>query len=189
MTSPDRLQTARRSFELFTLLCVLFYGAATVWNVTVQGFWEPASLDVTHLEAGAGGNIMLARLILAFLTFGTLLVLQFFPRPLYQRLLFGLLALAVFPVFIWPFSSMQRWAPGYSEPAFSVLRHRWEARERLTTDEVIASVGSPLLTRQNPDGTVLWSYSYMPSGGFGWDKRFVVSRYQIVTEVGIYSEP
>ena len=180
----------RRNLNFFTILCATLFLAVVLWQATAHGWWEPASLDVPYLDAGAGDEFLMIRLFLGVILIVALVVGQFLSRPLSQRMLLALAALSVFVILGWSITGFQRWAPGYSESAFDAVYDRfYTAREPLTLDQVQVAICPPLVARLLPDGRLLWSYTYMPSGGYGWDKRFVYSRDGTVIEMTRHGEP
>lgn len=180
----------RRSLNFLTILIALVFLAAMLWQATVHGWRETPSLDVPYLDAGAGDDFLLIRALLGLVLCVSLVVLLFQPRPAPQRGLLALAAVSVLVLVCWSVTGFQHWASDYSESAFTSVYDRfYVAGEPLTLDQVQAAVGPPLVTRILPDGRLLWSYSYMPSGGYGWDKRFIYSRDGAVLEVARHSEP
>ena len=152
-------------------------------------FFEPARLDVAHFDAGAGNIILLLRGGLAIFTTLALGISVFFRSTQRAQLFVLVVALLVVPTFLWSCLGLERWAPGYSEPAFSALLHRYFDHQPTTTRDVASALGPPLFTGTRSSGETVWSYSYMPSSGFGWHKRVFWFQDGIVTYAYSMNEP
>lgn len=174
---------------LVLAVCVtsILFCALTIWGATVRGIYEKPNLD--NFIAGAGDGWLLLRGALALTTAALLLALLFVPQRWYLRPLLIVGAVLVIWIFGWSCESLQRWAPGYSEAKFLALKSRFDSHQSLTTNDFLNALGPPIVTGHRATGELLWSYSFMPSSGFGWDKRIVYSRDGEVTEVQHFSEP
>ena len=149
----------------------LLFCGVTLWAVTVRGIFEPARLGVPHFEAGAGDEWLLVRAALATIATLALAASALFARPPLARVFLGLFTLLVVPVFFWSCLAFERWAPHFSESSFTALLQRHFAGQSLAEDDLVSELGRPLFTGLRPSGETVWSYSYMPSSGFGWHKR------------------
>ncbi|HXU29037.1 MAG TPA: hypothetical protein VN851_00530, partial [Thermoanaerobaculia bacterium] len=149
------------------------FGVTTAWAMTVTGFFEPAGIDVEHLEAGAGNDLLHLRARLVLLASGLAILWAFRAESRAARLK----RLAVVPstvlVFFFSVAGLDRFAPGYSEEKFLEILKANQNGQPLTLAEVTARLGPPLATARRPEGQVVWSYTYTPSGGFGWPKRLL----------------
>jgi hypothetical protein len=157
-------------WTLATILAA--FTAVTVWAVTVNGILEPAKLDVDYFYCGAGDNILLLRLFLAFCASCLSVswaILQ--KAPVWLRLARLAIAPAVILVLAGSVKMLDRYAPSYSENAFMDLASAHRKGEVVTVAEVRARLGNPLMTASRPAGLTIWSYTFTPSGGFGWPKR------------------
>src|SRR5712671_1887157 len=152
-----------------TLLFVL----VTLWFVTVRDIFESARLDVAHFDAGAGDLFLLLRGGLAIIATLLLGASMFFHQSWRSRLLIAVTALFIVPVFLWSCFGLECWAAGYSDSSFAALSQRHSDGQSLTAQQVLAALGQPVFTGPRPDGETVWSYSYMPSSGFGWHKRIL----------------
>lgn len=163
----------------------------TSWCVTVQGVFETAQLDPesTHFLAGAGGLTLLIRGCLAVLSTVALLISSVLAPAERSRLPSVAAALVMIPLFLFSCLGLERWAPGYSERAFRDLLDRRYRGESFGKPEVVAALGPPLVTAVGPEGGEVWCYSYMPSCGFGWDKRVIWFHGRSVTRVYAMDEP
>jgi hypothetical protein len=166
------------------------FGVTTAWAMTVTGFFEPAAIDVPHLDAGAGNDLLLLRARLVLVASGLAILWAFRSESTAARL--KRLAVVPLAVLIFNFSvaSLNRFAPGYSEEKFLEILKAHQQGQRVTQAEVTARLGRPLATAPRPEGRVIWSYTYTPSGGFGWPKRFLTfdSRGTLV-DVFHFDEP
>ena len=132
---------------------------------------------------------MTTRMALAMIATLSLATSAFFTRPLLARVILGLLALLTVPVFLWSCLAFERWAPQFSESSFATLLQRHFAGQSITGQEVIAAIGPPLFVGERPTGETVWSYSYMPSSGFGWHKRIFWLHDTTVSRVYTLDEP
>ena len=161
----------KKRIETIACICSILFCIATLWSVTARGIFEIARFDVAHFDAGAGNIWLLVRGVLAVVTASLLGALVFFSRSLRSRLLIATSSLLIVPMFIWSSLGLERWAQGYSESSFTALLSRHFTGEALTSENILAEIGRPLFTGLRPTGETVWSYSYMPSSGFGWHKR------------------
>ena len=184
----DHLRMTRGIRWAAGLASALFL-AVTVWSVTVTGALEPSAVHVDHFIAGAGNGLLLLRGALAMAAVLLMTLATFQAKSAASRLSFAGIALLVLPVFLWSCVGLERWAPGYSETAFSALLERHHSGVAISKHEVIATLGPPLASGTYETGETVWSYSYMPSGGFGWNKRIVVIRGDVVGYAYRMDEP
>lgn len=150
---------------------LLVFVAATAWAMTVQGIFEPAKLDVDYFYVGAGNNLLLVRLFLALGVSALSILWVFRPGSIAARLARLALIPAVLLTFEWSVISLDRYAPDFSEEHFVEILKAQRNGKVLMRAEVTARLGKPLMTASRPDGSVRWSYTFTPSGGFGWPKR------------------
>jgi len=152
---------------------LVVFGVTTAWAMTVTGFFEPAGIDVQHLDAGAGNDLLLLRVRLVLVASGLAILWAFRSEGTAARLK----RLAVVPsavlILIFSVASLNRSAPGYSEEKFLEVLKAHQKGQPLTLAEVTARLGRPLATAPRPEGQLIWSYTYTPSGGFGWQKRLL----------------
>lgn len=134
--------------------------------------------------------MLIARFVLALFSFTFLLWLAWTTREFrVASWLLGLAGLAAVPIFQWSCESIQRWAPNYSEPAFREVLESLRDGDVVQADAVLSSLGPPFVKGITSNGDEAWSYSYMPSGGFGWDKRILVVQQGVVVSGYSLDEP
>lgn len=179
----------KKRIEAAAWICSLLFTLATLWSVTARGIFEPARLDVAHFDAGAGDLFLFVRGGLAVITLLLLGTLLFFRQRWRSRLLLSVVALLIMPVFAWSCLGLERWAPRYAETDFTDLSRRYYDGQPLTGQQVLAAIGQPVFTGVRPSGETVWSYSYMPSSGFGWHKRIFWLHDDSVTRVYSLDEP
>jgi hypothetical protein len=170
-------------------ITALLFFLATLWSVTARGLFETARLDVPHFDAGAGNQFLLFRAGLAGITTLLLCARIFFPQPRRSRLFVTVTALLIIPVFLWSCLGLERWAAGYNEASFVALSESHSNGQPLTAQQVLGKLGKPIFTGTRSDGETVWSYSYMPSSGYGWHKRIFWLRGDEVTRVYSMNEP
>ena len=150
----------------------LAFALATAWAWTITGILEPATLDVDYLEMGAGNDLLLVRGALAvaipFLATGW----AFLSGTRTTRLLKVGIAVAVPLLFDLSVSSLNRTAPGFSDARFQEVIGDHLEGKKLTLDDIRKRLGKPLMMYRY-DRNVVYAYTFTPSGGFGWHKRFL----------------
>lgn len=181
--------TMKTPIKVSAWISVILFALVTLWSVTVRGVFEPARLDVAHFDAGAGDMFLFVRGGLAVIATLLLGILMFFQQPWRFRLLIAVTALFIVPVFLWSCLGLERWAAGYADSSFAALLQRHDDGQSLTAQQVLAALGQPVFTGSRPAGELVWSYSYMPSSGFGWHKRVFWLRDDTVTRVYSLDEP
>ena len=139
--------------------------------MTVTGIFEPPGIDVEHFEAGAGNDLLLLRACLVLLASGLAILWALHRGSIATRLKRVAVVPAVVLVLVWSMASLDSSAPGYSEEKFLEILQAHQNGQSLTFTDVTARLGSPLVTASEPGGRMIWSYTYTPSGGFGWEKR------------------
>jgi len=162
-----------KSVPIVLGLILVAFGIATAWAMTVQGIFEESSLDVDHLNAGAGNDLLLWRAFLALGAGGLAIIWTFLPGSVAVRLARLAVAPSVLVILVWSVTSLDRFAPGFTEEKFMDVIEAHHRGELVMTTDAIAKLGSPLMTASTSDGDTIWSYTYTPSGGFGWPKRFL----------------
>lgn len=162
----------------------------TIWRVVFQGILEKPSLDAPHLEAGTGDLALIAQLLLAMGAFA-FAAAWFFVESRWTRKSQSLVLAFVIPaLFLFSTRGLQRFGPRYSEKEFQRLAASCRSETPIQSTDVIAAIGEPLIRMQLPDGGEKWLYSYMPSCGFGWDKKYVdLGPKGSVADIYSFSEP
>ena len=175
--------------QIGTIVSFLLFLIITVWSVTVTGILEPAQVNVPHFAGGAGNMMLLFRVCLAFLvSFFLVLSLRYRKNNKFKFIVM-VIAITTWLMFLFSCFGLERWSSGFSESEFDKLKDQYFAEERVTEAQVFKALGTPLCTGTNNTGDVIWSYSYMPSGGFGWNKRIFWLRGGVVTYMYEHSEP
>lgn len=181
--------TMKILIKVAALISALLFALTTLWSVTVRGIFEPARLDVAHFDAGAGDLLLLLRGALAVIAMVLLGISVFFQHSWRSRLPIAVAALFITPIFLWSCFGLERWATDYVGSSFMALSQRHNAGQSLTAQQVLAALGQPVFTGSRPTGETVWSYSYMPSSGFGWHKRVFWLRGDTVTGICSIDEP
>ena len=150
---------------------LVVFAVTTAWAMTVTGILEPSGIDVKHFEAGAGNDLLLLRARLVLVASGLAILWALHRGSIATRLKRVAVVPAVFLILVWSVTSLDRSAPGYSEEKFLEVLQAHQDGQSLTLADVTARLGNPLVTASMPGGGMIWSYTYTPSGGFGWDKR------------------
>jgi hypothetical protein len=144
-----------------------------LWRVVFQGLLEKPSFEAPHLDAGAGDWGLVAQFFMAVLTVISALVWSFVELYWRRKVLVVGLAIATAAFLVFTARGLQRFAPGFSEAAFQRLQASHNSGSFLVSADVIAKLGEPLMRQELPIGGESWLYSYMPSCGFGWDKKYL----------------
>ncbi|HOW80592.1 MAG TPA: hypothetical protein PK406_14200, partial [Verrucomicrobiota bacterium] len=133
---------------------------------------------------------LLAQLFLGILTVVCVVVWAFVEPHWTRKLLGAGLVVVTAALFVVCARGLQRFAPGFSESAFEQLQISHHSGSGLVSAEVTARLGEPLIRHRLPGGGETWLYSYMPSCGFGWDKKYVsVDAAGRVTDIFTNHEP
>jgi hypothetical protein len=98
-------------------------------------------------------------------------------------------AILILPIFLWSAIGRERWSPGYVPAQFSLLSERFHSGQQISESQVLTALGPPLITHSDSADLKRWSYSYMPSSGFGWHKRIITLRQDSVAEFLWIDEP
>lgn len=163
--------------DVVPLVLVAALAVVSAFDLTVHGIFEPASSFVAHLDAGAGSTLLLVRGGLALAAMLALVISALPAQPVIQRLSRLFAGACVLFVFWYSAVGVQRFSDRYDEAAFMGLAHRHHRGEALTSADFREAVGEPIViesgTREGKTYFV-WLYSYMPSCGFGWNKRVVL---------------
>lgn len=147
------------------------FGVTTAWAMTVTGVFEPSGIDVEHFEAGAGNDLLVLRACLVLVASGLAILWTVQRGSIASRLKRVAVVPSVVLILVWSVASLDRVASGYSEEKFLEVLQAHRNGQSLTSADVTARLGNPLVTASEPRGRTTWSYTYTPSGGFGWDKR------------------
>jgi hypothetical protein len=180
---------ARRTRVLLVNLAVSFL-TLTAYDVSVNGYLEPATLNPAHLAAGAGSTSLLVRawlcLAVVIASFPAFIVREPSARSVRRA---GVVALATVVVFVWSAIGIQREAPRFDDAEFRRIVEGMLAGNTVSKQDVLARLGRPLIAGPC-EGRECWSYTYMPSGGFGWRHRvFVFDAAGIVVSWDGHDEP
>jgi hypothetical protein len=162
----------------------------TIWRGIVQGVLEKPSFAVPHLDAGAGDWGLVLQLLATILVIGFGFV-WLFTGSMKEKFIALAMVLVAPALFLYCARGLQNFAPQYSEAAFQqLIKSQWSTGP-LKNTEVLAVLGEPLMRRPNATtGGETWLYSYMPSCGYGWDKKYVfLNRAGQVTDIYSFSEP
>jgi hypothetical protein len=165
--------------------------ALTLWRLLFQGALEKTSLAATHLDAGAGDWGLVVQFVMAIFAAISAVALAFI-EPQWTRKTSALVIVLVAPaLFIFTARGMQRFGPaGFSESTFVKLAASYRSGSVLKANDVTHLLGEPLIREKLADGCERWLYTYMPSCGFVWDKRYVFfDRSGQVKDVFAFDEP
>jgi hypothetical protein len=151
---------------------LLIWGIATAWSCTVNGVLEPATLDVDYFDAGAGDDLLVMRAGLAFAIALLASLWACLPGTLRARLVRLALAPCILLLFYESVVRLDRATPGYSEARFMQVVDAHQAGQQFSPRDVRARLGAPLIAEWQGD-ELTYSYTFTPSGGYGWKKRIL----------------
>lgn len=175
MRGTERSSGVVRAARRGLLVVSSAFAALTIYDVTVNGYLEPVTLFPDHFEAGAGSSSFLVRLALLVAILGLTPVAMWRRSHVFVSFIrAGVLSLVAACFFGWSAIGIQREAERYDEAVFDEAVSTIMSGGELTRGDVLARLGPPLVTGPCDDARECWSYTYMPSGGFGWRKRLVV---------------
>jgi len=188
MSAQDSKDTGHPIGLRISLVSVgVCFVAFSVWRIIFRGLLETPSFDVDHFDAGAGDGGLLLQIGLGFFTFVLAVSWLIFGIG---DMRFALILAGLAPVLLFVTTrGLQRFAPGYTDKAFESLGSLHLKGRLLAESDIRASLGEPLMHRSRRGGQH-WMYSYMPSCGFGWDKKHVFfDEAGRVTQIYTMSEP
>jgi hypothetical protein len=164
----------RRVVAGILLATVAAFLAVTLYDVTINGCLEPVSLFPDHFDAGAGSTTFVVRvaLLLAILVLVPFVIWR--PdRALVSAVRTSIAAVLSLFVMVWSACGIQREARQYDHAVFDEVVQQIISGRELSKRDVVARLGPPLVSGLCGDDYECWSYTYMPSGGFGWQHRVV----------------
>ncbi len=169
----------KKVIAIAAITSVTLFILLTLWEVTVNGMFEVPNLNADHFVAGAGGLSIRVRFWLGLASVVSLLTWLPFRFKLKPTLLKIGAAVLVIVIFAWSALGLERFSRNYSEDQFSAIVNRFSSGELVGTDQVRQKLGEPLvsakqdiLVKARPHEEA-WLYSYMPSCGYGWQKRVI----------------
>jgi len=83
--APEACRSANKMKKVIPILaitCLCVYAVLTIWDVTINGFFESPSLNATHFIAGAGKTSLLVRYGLAAISVLSLMIWILLQREL-----------------------------------------------------------------------------------------------------------
>ena len=173
---------------LSTILYLVF-GATWLYLLLVP-LRESASIQVDHFQSGANGLWLLWCGVLALFAAFSLFTKE---QTVRQRVSQSKrLLLAALPILLWMLmwaSYHEQQAPDYQEHLFSHIITAFEGGEVITKKQVSKALGVPLSQEVIAEREA-WSYTYMPSTGFGWRKRVLFFNQEgILVAFNNFDEP
>ena len=163
------MKNTRHSTNIGTFLTYLALCAIPVYMV-IQGTREKPSIQVDHFVSGAGGSILLGIILLPVAS--GLLWMQWNPEKPEFRTAKLLLVVVPIAFLLYIMTSLERYAPDFQEAAFVEIVTDYQHGAIVDQEQVLSALGKPL-SQELIGKRVVWSYTYMPSIGFGWNKRIL----------------
>ncbi len=159
-----------------TLTFVLSFLGVSLYDILLNGWFEPPSLNVAHFVAGAGGITLIIRFVLCILAVGALGAWSIARQTPLRRLSKLALAVTLPAMFYYTVYGIQRFAKEFREDTFGKIVSSFHDKEHIDARTVMSALGEPLVKETQTiievhRDQVGWLYSYMPSSGFGWNKR------------------
>ncbi|HZU87095.1 MAG TPA: hypothetical protein VFF78_06405 [Anaerolineaceae bacterium] len=158
------------TFTIYTLLVLYIFQAQ---------LFETPSIMVDHFAAGAGSIWLF--ILPVFTLLMSILPFAVWPPPARTVGLILRIAATILPLVITYalISGLQRYAPHYDEKQFIQLITEFDKGSNFTQQEVQARLGEPLSREKikhemDSVDREYWSFTYMPSTGFGWNKRIII---------------
>lgn len=147
-----------------TLLYVTFI--ITLIYVFQGRISEKPTISVDHFQAGASGVGFLILPPLAIIL--SLIPLRFWAAPIgrVNTIMFGTAMVLPILALIFLFTGFERRAPQYDEIKYKNIVTAYEDGTIFHQDQVIELLGRPL-SQEQLGGREVWSYTYMPSTGYG----------------------
>lgn len=142
----------------------------TLYDLLFHGWFEPSTIEVDWWVAGAGTTTLTIRFILLAVSVVLASIMIFQKQSIIQRVAWVSIALIIPPIFVYSASGIERYSASYREDLYQQIIQESEAGKVHTKDSVQSLLGTPLSKDRNDS---IWSYTYMPSCGWGWTKRTV----------------
>lgn len=153
-----------------SVVAITLFSLITFYDLIFNGWFEPSTTEVGWWYCGAGSYTFLARFFLVPVSVILSIIMIFQNQPIIKRAAWLCTALLIPVVFAYSASGIERYSKSYDEEKFQQLVHEISEGRPHTKESVDALLGKPLSRDKN--GSV-WSYTYMPSCGFGWTKRTI----------------
>lgn len=159
-----------------TLTFVLLFLGVSFYDILLNDWFEPSSLNVAHFVTGADGITLIIRFILCILAVGALVAWSIARQTPLRRLSKLALAVTLPAMFYYTVYGIQRFAKDFCDDKFDKIVSSFHDKEHIDVRAVISALGEPLGRESHTiieihRDQVGWLYSYMPSSGFGWNKR------------------
>ncbi len=145
----------------------------TAYDMTVYGFYEPLEMFPPHYNAGAGSWTFLIRFCLALASVFCFIGLIASYRTWGTRFLATFLVPLPLVLLSYSITLVEKVAVGFDDESFSAVVHEHHRGDQITKEDALARLGSPLMVEKQKEEEI-WSFTYMPSGGFGWRKRLLI---------------
>ena len=169
----DMRRASLTRLQWLAVMATAAFLVVTAFDVVVNGFLEPSTLMPEHANAGAASPWLPLRATLAFVSAvcGIAALRTARPGAGFQS---AFLSLAIGLVLVWSACGIDRSASSYDERAFmAFISDAVCSPGTLTRHDALQRLGRPLLAGTVWGDTECWSYTYMPTAGFGWSKRML----------------
>ena len=178
----------KKIIKLASIVAVSLFGLITLYDLLFNGWFEPASMNVWWWDVGAGTLTTTIRFFLVPIVTLCLIIMAFLEKRFISRLCWLLVIPIVVATFIYSTSGIERYSENFIDSSFrKIISDIVDNESTYTQEDILRLIGEPLVKENNNRD---WLYSYMPSSGWGWNKRsFHFDEYGDVDSWSCYSEP
>jgi uncharacterized membrane protein len=159
-----------KMIKKISVVAISLFALITFYDLLFNGWFESSSTEVGWYYCGAGSYTLLTRFVLVPISVLLSIIMIFQKQPIINRAAWLCAVLIIPVVFAYSADGIERYSKSYDEEIFQQVVHEISEGEQHTQSSVRALLGKPL--SMDKKGSV-WSYTYMPSCGFGWTKRTI----------------
>ena len=159
-----------RSLVITLLLYLVFL--SILFPIARARIIEQPTIQVDHFVAGAFSPLICIGYPLAFIL--CLLPVTLWPPAINRKgialRIVGTIVPLILAVLV--VNIQEQTAAGFNEQAYTEIITNYDLGTAITTEDVLDLLGEPL-SKEEINGRFIWSYTYMPSTGWGWNKRIL----------------
>lgn len=153
-----------------SIVAIRLFALITLYDLLFNGWFESPTSEVGWYYCGAGSYTLLIRFFLVPVTVILSIIMIFQKQSIIKRVAWLSFIFVIPVVFAYSATGIERYSESYDEEVFQQLVGELSEKKHHTKESVESSLGKPLSIDRNDS---VWSYTYMPSCGFGWTKRTI----------------
>jgi len=164
----NREKEMNKIIKPISIVAITAFALVTIYDLLFNGWFEASSIDVDWWEAGAGSITFMIRFLLVAESLVLAVILVFMKQPVMTRVTWLGLILIIPLLFAYSARGIERYSESYDESVYQQITLESVEGKQHTKETVQSLLGTPL-SKEWDDS--IWSYTYMPSCGWGWTKR------------------